>query len=201
MVVTAGADTPDPSTAYRWHADDVLKALGADAQRGLTDGEARTRLDRYGRNELTAEKPVPRWRRFLAQFHDVLVIVLLVATAISTGLWAFERNAALPYEAIAIFAVVLLNAAMGYVQEVRAEAAVAALRAMSAADAAVIRSGDRNTVPASELVPGDVILIEEGDTIGADARLLESATLQVAEATLRGDADGSGPHSRTAEAD
>ena len=186
MVVT-GADTPDTSTAYRWHADDVLGALGADAQRGLTDGEARTRLDRYGRNELTAEKPAPRWRRFLAQFEDVLVIVLLVATALSTGLWAFERHAALPDEAIAIFAVVLLNAAMGYVQEVRAEAAVAALRAMSAADADVIRSGERRTVPASELVPGDVILIEEGDTIGADARLLESATLQVAEAALTGE--------------
>ena len=103
----------------------------------------------------------------------MLVILLLVATAISAGLWAFERDAALPYEAIAIFAVVLLNATMGYIQESRAEAAVAALRAMSAADATVIRGGERRSVPAADIVPGDIILIEEGDTIPADARLID----------------------------
>ena len=117
----------------------------------------------------------------------MLVILLLVATAISAGLWAYERDAALPYEAIAIFAVVLLNATMGYVQESRAEAAVAALRAMSAADATVIRDGERRSVPAAELVPGDIILIEEGDTIPADARLIESTALQTAEAALTGE--------------
>jgi P-type Ca2+ transporter type 2C len=85
----------------------------------------------------------PSRRRFLAQFQDVLVLLLLAATAISVALWAVERDAALPYEAIAIFAVVLLNATMGYVQESRAESAVAALRAMSAADATVIRDGER----------------------------------------------------------
>jgi Ca2+-transporting ATPase len=186
-VVTAGGDTPDPNTAYRRRADDAIAAFGSDAQRGLTDDEARARLEQYGRNELTAEAPVPRWRRFLAQFQNALVIVLLVATAISAGLWAFERDATLPYEAIAIFAVVLLNAAMGYVQEARAEAAVAALRAMSAANATVIRNGERREVPAAEVVPGDVVLIEEGDTIPADGRLIELATLQVAEAALTGE--------------
>jgi P-type Ca2+ transporter type 2C len=185
-VVSAG-DTPDSSTAYHWHAGDAISALGTSAHDGLSDDEARIRLEQYGRNELVAETPVPRWRRFLAQFQNVLVILLLVATAISAGLWVFERDAALPYEAIAIFAVVLLNAAMGYVQEAKAEAAVAALRAMSAADAAVIRSGERKEVPASEIVPGDVILIEEGDTIPADGRLVEVATLQVAEAALTGE--------------
>ena len=93
------------------------------------------RLGLYGRNELTAEAPVPAWRKFLAQFSDVLVILLLVAGLVSAGLWLFERDAALPYEAIAIFAIVLLNAVMGYVQEARAEQAVAALRQMSAAQA------------------------------------------------------------------
>src|SRR5688572_12689157 len=186
-VVTAGDDTPDPDTAYHWQADDAIAALGSNAQRGLTDDEARARLGRYGRNELTAEIPAPRWRRLLAQFQNVLVILLLVATAISAGLWAFERDAALPYEAIAIFTVVLLNAAMGYAQEAKAEAAVAALRAMSAAGAAVIRNGERKEIPASEIVPGDVILIEEGDTIPADGRLFELATLQVTEAALTGE--------------
>ena len=94
---------------------------------------------------------------------------------------------ALPYEAIAIFAVVLLNATMGYVQESRAEAAVAALRAMSAADATVIRDGERRSIAASDIVPGDIILIEEGDTIPADARLVESTALQTAEAALTGE--------------
>ena len=106
---------------------------------------------------------------------------------VSAALWAVERDAALPYEAIAIFAVVLLNATMGYLQESRAEAAVAALRAMSAADAHVIRDGERRSVPAAEIVPGDIILIEEGDTIPADARLIESAALQTAEAALTGE--------------
>src|SRR6476660_3704570 len=101
---------------YRQSVEDVIAALGSDEHRGLTEDEALSRLSQHGRNELAAEKPVPAWRRFLHQFQDALVILLLVATAISAALWVFERDAALPYEAIAIFAVVLLNATMGYVQ-------------------------------------------------------------------------------------
>jgi P-type Ca2+ transporter type 2C len=184
---TATSQQPDSGVAYRQRIADLFEALRADDRQGLTDTEAQSRLQRFGRNELAAEKPVPAWRRFLAQFQDVLVILLLIATAISAGLWAFERDAALPYEAMAILAVVLLNATMGYLQESRAEAAVAALRAMSAADATVIRGGDRRSIPATEIVPGDIILIEEGDTIPADARLIESAALQTAEAALTGE--------------
>ena len=177
----------DSSAAYRERLEDLFRALGSDQRQGLTDEEARSRLERHGRNELAAEPPVPAWRRFLAQFKDVLVVLLLAATAISAGLWAYERDAALPYEAIAIFAVVLLNAAMAFIQESRAEAAVAALHAMSAADATVIRGGQRRSVPAAEIVPGDLILIEEGDTIPADARLVDCAALQAAEAALTGE--------------
>ncbi|HEX5108765.1 MAG TPA: cation-translocating P-type ATPase [Vicinamibacterales bacterium] len=173
--------------AHRQHADDVLAALRTDRRQGLTDAEAALRLDEYGRNELATEKATPAWARFLAQFQDVLVILLLIATGVSVALWAYERDAPLPYEAIAILAVVLLNATLGYVQESRAEAAVAALRAMSAADAAVIRNGERRSIRAAEIVPGDIILIEEGDTIPADGRLLESAALQTAEAALTGE--------------
>ena len=167
--------------------DDALAALGTDARLGLSEDEARARLESRGRNELTAEKPVPAWRKFLAQFQDALVILLLIATAISAGLWLYERDSALPYEAIAIFAVVLLNAIMGYVQESRAEQAVAALRQMSAAHANVIRDGERQSIAAAEVVPGDIILIEEGDTIPADARLIQSTALQTAEAALTGE--------------
>jgi Ca2+-transporting ATPase len=172
---------------HRAPTDAVLAALGTDARRGLTEQEARARLERFGSNELTAEPPVPAWRRFVAQFRDVLVILLLVATAISVALWAYERSEALPYEAIAIFAVVLLNATIGFIQEARAEQAVAALRAMSADEATGIRDGERRRVPAAALVPGDVVLIEEGDTIPADARLIEVAALQTAEAALTGE--------------
>ncbi|HWR53130.1 MAG TPA: cation-translocating P-type ATPase [Bryobacteraceae bacterium] len=178
---------PSPTPAYRQPPDEVIASLATDARRGLSEAEARARLERYGRNELAAEKPVPAWRKFLAQFQDTLVILLLAATAISAGLWLYERESALPYEAIAIFAVVLLNAIMGYVQTSRAEQAVAALRAMSAAAATALRDGERRRVPAAEIVPGDIILIEEGDTIPADARMIESTALQTAEAALTGE--------------
>jgi P-type Ca2+ transporter type 2C len=172
---------------YRQAVEEVVAELGCDPQRGLSSEEARARLERYGPNELEAEKPVPAWRRFLAQFRDTLVILLLIATAVSVGLWAYERDSALPYEGLAIFAIVLLNGILGYVQESRAERAVAALRAMSAAEASVVRDGERRSVPASELVPGDVILVEEGDTIPADARLVQSTALQASEASLTGE--------------
>jgi P-type Ca2+ transporter type 2C len=175
------------NAGYRRTVEEVVAGLGSDAWRGLSSEEARARLERYGPNELEAEKPVPAWRRFLAQFRDTLVILLLIATAVSVGLWAYERDSALPYEGLAIFAIVLLNGILGYVQESRAERAVAALRAMSAAEAGVVRDGERRSVPASELVPGDVILVEEGDTIPADARLIQSTALQASEASLTGE--------------
>jgi Ca2+-transporting ATPase len=184
--VTSGTP-PDTTGAYRQPVEDVIAAVATDARKGLTADEARLRLQQFGSNELRAAATIPAWRRFLAQFQDVLVILLLVATAISAALWAIGRDAALPYEAFAILAVVLLNATMGYIQESRAEAAVAALRAMSAADATAIRDGERRSVAATEIVPGDIILIEEGDTIPADARLIEAAALQTAEAALTGE--------------
>jgi P-type Ca2+ transporter type 2C len=172
---------------HRQRVEDVLAALGSDSQHGLSEDDARSRLVQYGANELLSAPAIPAWRRFVRQFEDVLVILLLIATVISVVLWAFERDAALPYEAIAIFAVVLLNAALGYIQEARAEAAISALRAMSAARATVVRGGKRRSISAAEIAPGDIVLVDEGDTIAADARLIESAALQTAEATLTGE--------------
>ena len=173
--------------AYRASIEEIVATLETDEQQGLSREEVAARLERFGANELATEPPIPAWRRFLAQFEDMLVILLIVATAISAGLWVLERDTALPYEALAIFAVVILNATMGYVQESRAEAAAAALQALSAAHATVVRDGERHRVPATGLVPGDVILIEEGDTIPADARVIESSSLQTAEASLTGE--------------
>jgi Ca2+-transporting ATPase len=172
---------------YQLTFDEVLVALGSDAQRGLSADEAHERLLRYGANALASEPPVPGWRRFLAQFQDILVVLLLVATAISAALWIYERDSALPYEAIAISGVVLLNAVMGYFQASRAESAVAALRQMSAARARVVRDGEPLAIPAADLVSGDIILVEEGDTVPADARVIQSTALQTAEAALTGE--------------
>jgi P-type Ca2+ transporter type 2C len=126
-------DTPGVSriTAHQLSVEDVLRELGTDSRVGLSDEEARTRLERFGRNELAKDRPAPAWKKFLAQFRDVLVILLLVATAISAGLWLVEGETPLPFEAIAIFAVVVVNAVIGYVQESRAESAVASVRASS----------------------------------------------------------------------
>ena len=183
MTATAANRVPP----YQESAGVAVAALGSDTQRGLSEAEAHARLQRDGPNELTAEKPVPRWRKFFGQFRDVLVILLLIAAAISFALWLMERESALPYEAITILAVVLLNALMGFIQESRAESAVAALRKMSADQATVLRDGQHRQIPATELVRGDILLIEEGDTIPADARLIQSTALQTAEAALTGE--------------
>ena len=185
--MTAATPRSGRNEYYLTTAADVATELGSDLRRGLTDAAARARLEECGPNELTAEPTVPAWRRFLAQFADLLVVLLLVATAISVALWAYERDTTLPYEGITIFVVVLLNAVMGYLQESRAAAAIAALRAITAAEATVVRDGERQRIPARTLVPGDLLLVEEGDTIAADARVVTAAALQTAEAALTGE--------------
>jgi Ca2+-transporting ATPase len=177
----------DMSSAYRQPAEQVIFTLGSDTERGLSTDEARARLALYGPNELRAEKPVPGWRKFLAQFQDVLIILLLIAAGISLVVWLYQRDEALPYETLVIFAIVLLNGILGYMQEARAEKSVAMLRAMAAAEASVLRDGQPRRVTATEVVPGDIILVEEGDTIPADGRVIRSIALQTAEASLTGE--------------
>jgi Ca2+-transporting ATPase len=179
--------TTDSIAAYQQPVEEVIAALDGDAERGLTTEEARRRLTQYGPNELQAEAPVPAWRKFLAQFQDILIILLLIAAAISFVVWLYERDEPVPFEALVIFAIVLLNGILGFIQEERAERSVAALRAMAAAAASVLRDGQLQRVPATDLVPGDVIAIEEGDTIAADGRLFRSVALQTAEASLTGE--------------
>jgi Ca2+-transporting ATPase len=165
----------------------VLAALGGDAARGLSDGEAAARLRRHGPNELPEPPAVPAWRRLLAQLGDVLTLLLLAATAVSAAAWWMERETPLPYEALTIVAIVLLNALLGFAQERRAERAVAALRALAAPTARVRRGGEPRQLPSAALVPGDLLLLEEGDTVPADARVLEPVALRTAEAALTGE--------------
>ncbi|RMG64989.1 MAG: cation-translocating P-type ATPase [Chloroflexi bacterium] len=173
--------------AYQESPEAVLARLGADPAHGLTADEAAARLRQYGPNELESPPTTPAWRKFLAGFQNPLVILLLVAALISFVAWLIERESELPFEAIAILVIVLLNAVLGFIQEERAERSVAALKAMSAAMATVMRDGQRQKIPAREVVPGDILLVEEGDTIAADARLIEVIGLQVAEAALTGE--------------
>ncbi len=189
--MAAHAPGTDPEGAplppHRRPVAELVAALGSHEGRGLSTEAVAALRARHGPNELPAQPPVPAWRRFLRQFQDALTILLLVATLVSFVSWWIEREAPLPYEALTILAIVLLNGALGFLQESRAEQAVAALRAMSAPSARVLRDGQLQMAATAELVPGDLLLLEEGDTIPADARVIEAIALRVAEAALTGE--------------
>jgi magnesium-transporting ATPase (P-type) len=167
----------------------VAAESGSDAHAGLTRAEARERLRRFGPNRLESTPPVPTWRRLAAQFSDPLIYLLLAAAVVSVVAWAIEGAAGVPYDAIVITVIVLLNAALGFAQEARAERAVAALQRLASPSATVVREGEQQRIPASEVVPGDVIVLGEGDAVPADARLLEAASLSAAEAPLTGESE------------
>ena len=137
-----------PTAPHREPAEAVVSALGSDIARGLSRAEAQQRLDLYGPNRLKSAPETPWWRRLLEQFQNFLVIILLVATVISMVEWLLQdpRETALPYEAIVILAIVVLNALLGYVQESRAEKSVRALMALAAPEATVVRDGERQRV-------------------------------------------------------
>ncbi|MBR0824863.1 cation-translocating P-type ATPase [Bradyrhizobium manausense] len=185
----AVADENILKPVHREPVEAVLSALGSDATRGLSSTEAQSRLDRCGPNQLKSAPETPWWRRLAEQFENLLVIILLVATAISVIEWLLQdpRETLLPYEAIVILAIVVLNALLGYLQEARAERSVRALMALAAPESTAIRDGERQRVPAHDIVPGDIVLVEAGDRIPADARIIESSNLHVDEATLTGE--------------
>ncbi|KPH81403.1 cation-translocating P-type ATPase [Bosea vaviloviae] len=185
MLVTAPNSKSDEP--YRQSCADVLSAAAADPSIGLDQAEAKRRLTEYGPNELDAPPPRPEWLKLLAQFTDILVLLLLAAATISAAVWWREGKTEVPYEALAIFAIVVLNGLLGYVQEARAERAAAALRQLSAMRSDVVRDGAQTSIASADLVPGDIILVAEGDTIPADARLIQSAALQTMEAALTGE--------------
>jgi P-type Ca2+ transporter type 2C len=170
-------------------AEAVVRDLGSDAERGLTGSEATRRLAENGRNELRAVAPMPAWRRILTQFQDPLVYLLLGAIIIALAAWLIEGREGWPIDATVIIMVVVANAVLGFVQEARAASAVAALARMTAVTSSVLRDGERRRIPSAELVLGDILLLEEGDTVGGDGRLLRSASLRVQEASLTGESD------------
>ncbi|MGQ9803709.1 MAG: cation-translocating P-type ATPase [Anaerolineae bacterium] len=166
-----------------WHArtvEETFREVNTDPQHGLTTEEARRRLAQFGSNEL-AERPRPTfWKMLLDQFNNFLILILIAAALLSLILGEME-------ETIAIIAIVLLNAVLGVVQERRAEEALAALKKMAAPDAHVLRDGHRVTIPARELVPGDIVFLEAGNYVPADLRLIETVNLRIDEASLTGE--------------
>ncbi len=167
----------------------VAERVGTDVDRGLTDAQAAERLDRLGPNQLEAAEPVPAWRKLAEQFRDPLVYLLLVAVAVSLVAWLIEGGEDVPFEVVVISLILVANALLGYVQEARAEQAVAALQRMAAVTAGVVRDGHALRVPTTQIVLGDVLVLAEGDAVAADARLVEAASLTVAEASLTGESE------------
>jgi len=175
-----------------WHTltiEESFKRLESSSG-GLTSAEAARRLEEFGPNELQAQQRVSAWAILLEQFRNVLIIILLLATALS----AFLGHGV---EAIAITVIVLFAVILGFIQEFRAERAIEALREMAAPTATVVRDGRDERVPARELVPGDVIVLSTGDKVPADARLTEAVNLQTVEAALTGESAPVEKHSHS----
>lgn len=173
-------DPPLLADPHQLTADELGARLGTDLQQGLASAEVGRLLAEHGPNELPEAEHKPWWRLILRQFASPLIYMLFVAAVI-----AFAMNHA--SDAVVILVVVLVNAAIGAVQEGRAEHSMSALRRMSALKVRVVRDGEESMIEARDLVPGDLLLISAGDAVGADARLLEAAALQAAEAALTGE--------------
>ncbi|WP_311258992.1 cation-translocating P-type ATPase [Microbacterium sp. WCS2018Hpa-9] len=183
--------------AFLTDADVVAASAHVDPEVGLSDEEAARRLEVDGRNELRGKRAVPVWRKVLAQFQSPLIYLLLAAVVVSLVAWIFEETEGPPIDAIVIAAIVVLNAVLGYTQEAKAAHAVAALGAMTAAASTVLRAGELKTIPSAELVRGDVLVLGEGDAVGADARLFTANALRIQEASLTGESEAVTKHAMT----
>ena len=190
-MTTAQKDTQKDTqkNAQQWHSldiDQAVEALDASPESGLTQAEAQRRLEEYGPNELKEASGRSRLRILLDQFSDVMLLMLIGVAIVAAVLDVRANN--FPKDAIAISAIVLINAALGYFQESKAEEALAGLKSLSAPNVRILRDGKTQQLPAKDLVPGDMLLLEAGDQVAADGRLIESAALQARESALTGEA-------------
>lgn len=174
-------------TPYSQKADDILHQLSTDKQNGLDSKEVLVRKEKFGENKLREKKKKTLFQRFLDQFKDAMILILIAAAVISFVVVCIEKNWGELFEPALIVVIVILNAIMGVYQEGKAEKALDALKGMSAPHARVIRDGGEKIIDASELVPGDIIRLEAGDFIPADARLLHSVGLKSEESALTGE--------------
>lgn len=179
--MTTSTSTAPGATFHGLAAHAVADTLDVDVRRGLSTEEVTDRRGTYGANELDEVRRDPAWKRFLRQFRDLLSLILLVAAAVS---YVVSGELKTP---IVVLVVVFANAVIGFIQENRAEASLDALRRMLVVEVRVRRNGEMRTLPAHELVPGDVVAVEAGDRIPADGRVVEAVQLEVEEAALTGE--------------
>ena len=172
----------DAIQPWRIPAADVATALATDPASGLASGTAAERLSAYGANELTEKKQRPTWMLLLDQFTSPMILVLIAAAVVTAVIGETK-------DTVVILAIVVFNGVIGFVQEYRAEQAMDALKKMSSPDARVVRDGDTRLVPAAQVVPGDIVLLEQGDIVTADMRLLEAPGLKIDEAPLTGESE------------
>src|SRR5690554_1347492 len=175
----------DNKTRNNWHAletEEVLQELNSDQKQGLNEDEVSVRQEKYGKNILPKEKKQSWWKRLLQQFNNMLIYVLLVA-AIVTALMDHWIDTGV------ILAVVIVNAIIGFIQEGKAEKALEGISKMLSLEAVVRRNGNKKTIEAEELVPGDIIYLKSGDKVPADVRLLKVKNLQVEESPLTGESN------------
>ncbi len=193
---STGNERSRNNQARPWHAMDVSEVLAAlDTDKsGLAREEARRRLDRYGPNELPAEEKPGPLRRFLSQFNNMLIYVLLVAAAFTAFLGEWVDTGV-------ILAVVVINALIGFIQEGKAEQAMESIRGMLSPKATVLRDGEERELPASELVPGDVVLLRSGDRVPAELRVIAARNAQAEEAALTGESEPVGKEPDPVEED
>lgn len=180
MPPSPSQNAPSPPAWHALSAEEVLRHLNTPPREGLSTAEARRRLARYGPNQLVEAPPPTFWQHLWAQLNSFVIWLLLAAALISALLGDFVESGA-------ILAIVALNAALGVIQERKAEEALARLRQMAAPEAHVIRDGRRQVIPAREVVPGDIVLLEAGNYVPADVRLLEAVNLRIDESALTGE--------------
>ena len=174
-------------TPHSTSRDEVLKSLSTDSTKGLSSEQVGSLRSEFGENKLSEKKKKSTFARFMDQFKDVMIIILIIAAIISFVVACVEKNPKEFFEPALIILIVILNAVMGVVQESKAEKALDALKGMSAPHARVIRNGEEKVIDAAELVPGDIIRLEAGDFVPADARLLHSVSLKSEESALTGE--------------
>jgi len=175
----------------QWHCATVEESLArmSSSLSGLSEEEARSRLQNYGPNELTAKGRTSRLKILLRQFKSLLVVILIAAAGISAAIGIVNQSSEEYLDAAVIMLIVIINAMLGFFQEYRAEQALQALKEMAAPKATVIRGGTERQIPSKELVPGDVIILATGDKVPADGRVIESFNLKVNEAPLTGESE------------
>jgi len=186
-----------------WHNQDTEEVIeGIDsAEKGLTEGQVEDRREKYGSNSIASGDEVSPIRIFISQFNDFLIYLLILAAFTSIGVGFLPGHSPEYTDAILIFIILLGNGIFGFIQDYKAEKSIEALKSLSTPDATVMRNGEKITVDSEKLVPGDIIFLDQGDSVPADARVLESQNMQTDEAALTGESSTVSKHPETLDED